>query len=380
MIRRPGMASLILCFLAGCGADAGPCDSQSTHVTLRTLGPLALLTYRELGAPATVMTDTRDQTVDLCVSQPYEITVVCVTGPIVRATQYRATPADDTAVFLGCDFSAGGTRSDSVHVTGTAIGAGSVYMGGSGMSFNGLAIPFDLPVARGTHDLVASNDFDRTDGQGRVLVRRSLRVDTDLDVGDVDPEAEGTPLAPVPFTLSGLLDTEQVSTTVTLQTGAEEIAQISRTPAAEAHVLPAALARSSDHQDVSIAIRPPADSASPRVYRYAEIEVPAAGAVLELVPPLSGLVSFEPTSAGEQAGWISLPDYARLQYDVYGASGLLTVSATRSWIDTVGATSVVFDATVDGYDPAWSIGAARSHFLSVTQDRSNGQFTSSLSE
>jgi hypothetical protein len=79
-----------------------------------------------------------------------------------------------------------------------------------------------------------------------------------------------------------------------------------------------------------------------------------------MLPPASTGVSFSETRNLVRASWETVPSIMDgvaldLQADTADGVRLIVVEASPSWLATTGATSLAFDVSPPGFDPAWRV-------------------------
>lgn len=380
MIKDKAFVFAVIFQLAGCtdSGEAPLCDGGGTTVSVDVTGAASLLVYQSAsGASTTVAATPAGEHLDLCFSEPFQITVVCVNDPAVtafHAQQYRGTPSDGVPVYLSCGASSPSSSDTVFHVKGSMATPGMVSMSHVGAGAGAASWQFDLSVSPGTHDLIASDDFSYAEigAEGRIAIRRNVDVSSDVSLGTIDVHSEGLPPAIVPAVVDGLAADDEITNYGYVSTEPLSNPQISQSTGLQVHTLPTALQQDGDVQTVVITASTPYSAAPPRFSRLVQTTLGGSTLTLALMPRLSNVLSYSTIGDEERASWTPLPGYGEITYSAIGERAVKTVFATHSWVNATGATDLTFDSSVEGYDPAWILGPTRTHDFSLTKLDADG--------
>jgi len=192
-----------------------------------------------------------------------------------------------------------------VTVSGSMVQAGGVFMDG-----NGVIKPaaerwsFDLPVRLGKHSLVASNDYNRVDAEGRILIRRQQQIDGPTTLDPVDLSIDGVPTVTVPLDITNVDASDAISTEVDLLID-DEYTRLSTTRTNAIHVAPPSVLVPGDRQ-VLIVSASSGGRTEPVLERVAIAEFTGSETQFALLPQLSG-ITYANGDVGLVASWESLP-------------------------------------------------------------------------
>ena len=208
--------------------------------------------------------------------------------------------------------------------------------------------PFSFVQVAGTYDLVASNAYDDfMPASPRVLVRRGQRFRESVSVGTLSLAVDGVDTLVVPLVVDGVLGDDQVTTSTRLQTVTSAVeVKIAAHKGPVAYVLPASTLEPTDRQRLDVVAE-----AAGGFYRVSSTELPG-GASVQLLPRLTTVELLN-----DGARWTGLPvaDFTRIAVRVHGGDVRQVASATRSWLELHGASSIRFDTTPPGYEARWAV-------------------------
>lgn len=284
----------------------------------------------------------------LRVSDDYQIVAACddETGFAVSQTSGRFL--DGSFAFVAC-FLLGPPPPPGSQISGHMVQAGDVFMDGRASSTTA-EWDFVLDVEPGTHDLIA---IDGTSA----LIRRGLSITGDTTLPTIDVEVEGDGLVGVPYLLDGVEPGDTVTPQVTWFTD-NGYAWIEGTPF-ELVAPPPSLVDANDGLDVDIS----AETATTLRSVGTAFEPGQSSYQLELLPVITRL-SWALDGDVLEASWSTLPDYLDMNVMLIAGSSVQHVSASRSWIELHGATSLGFDAMPPDYDPGWRVDLDAPHVRS----------------
>ncbi len=209
----PRLAALGLCAAlgVGCGDDASPITPDAavdapvtpTLITLRTSIQPLLLTFHEVGHPWQQLPTQADASVEISVTGPYEVVVVCPRelNARIRASRHARVPADGAVLEGLCP------SSPRLLVQGILLQPGALSVGNTSSFSEFPNWDFSFAVKPGTYDLaLGSRPADVIDA---IAFRRGLEVAGNLDLGSIDLTQEQLhPTVLVPFTATNLLPGE----------------------------------------------------------------------------------------------------------------------------------------------------------------------------
>lgn len=310
-------------------------------VTVETNQAPTFIAYRDGKGPWLTPAATSDTEYELHVTNDYQWLIVCTNGSTFDAELHNATFADGSSVFGFCG--AGAPPATTVQMTGEMVQAGNVWMNDTAMSTTA-NWDFALAVPPGTHDFVAV-------GGNQMLIRRDQVITVAGAVASVDVVANGTAMTAVPLTINNLNgDGDTLYTSFDLDLANDGATISGSSPTLETP--PTSLLLPTDYQYLDI------DAVSQTGDRSAFTQFTGTETTFTLMAPLTG-VTFAQTTGVEVATWGTLPSYTNVNLFVYSYSGESiseqNVVASKSWLDLKAATTLGFDSSAPGYNPAWNI-------------------------
>jgi hypothetical protein len=336
------IAALVMC---GCGDD----DSGDPGTIELCAGDATFAAYRDGSGPWQSLTANAQGAYILRVSDDYEYVIVREqTSGYVFSYASRSTRSETLAQLAGRQTSCTPPGGQMFTVSGELAQAGDVAMDSrsAGVAAPG---PFTLDVRPGTHDLWATTGNVLATG-GKVLLRKDQSITANTTLPPIDIDTEGSDLVTVPLTVSGFTSTESPTTFVYLLDKRDyDFVFASDRTGVSAAVVPATLVGTNYEQWISVS------SASRGVDFLYSGGTPSA----ELLPALTG-VTFA-RGDGISATWSALPvsSYSSAQLSVSGETPTKQlyqfIYATSGWLEKHGATSVSFDSTAPGFNPAWKL-------------------------
>jgi hypothetical protein len=310
----------------------------------------AFAAYRDGNGPwQTVAPDARGVHV-LRVTDDFEYVLVRVyTGNFNRIWTYttRSTLDDWLAMQHGSATSCEDPDEPRVSVSGQLAQAGDVTMDNRSIGL-AAAGPFTLSVGRGVHDLVATSGNRIADG-GKIVIRRDQAIEAATMVPLIDIDAEGSDFVGVPITVSGASAAPLSTTVYLVDTRNGDVAFVSERTGTAAGVVPADLLGASSQQWLSLFAGA----------QSADIRYAGSPPSVELLPPLTGITFSR--GDGVSATWGTLPSssFSYVQLSLSGSAAAAPLVqytfSTRGWIAKHGTTSLAFDSSVPGFDPAWRL-------------------------
>lgn len=277
----------------------------------------------------------------LRVSDDYQVVAACSNENDFDVSLTSSRYQDGPYAVAGCYLFVDSTPPPpAVQVSGQMAQAGDVWMDGRATS----SIPawdFVLDVEPGPHDLIAIDDT-------RALIRRGLSITGDTTVPAIDLDVEGAAMIGVPYTLDGVAPGDVVSQDV-LWFADHDFARISGT-GFEIVGPPPSLVAAYDWTDVDITV----DGGSTYRSLSTSFELTQPSYAFELLPVLTG-IDWAVDGDVVEASWDTLPDDVEVDVALVAGSSWQRVSASQSWIDLHGVSSLGFDVTPPDFDPAWRI-------------------------
>jgi hypothetical protein len=335
--------------------DVAP-DAPLTSVTVTTFNPPQFFAYRD-GAGAWQTATASGGNYTLHVTNDYVYVVVCAANGSFQAIEQGATVTDGRQ-FAFCSAPGTGTPS-TVAVTGQMVQAGTLWMQDTKMSATA-NWPFTLNVSTGKHDLIAM-DADH------MAVRRGLNITAAMAVPNVDVDTEGAAITPATLTVNNL-GSDTLSTELDWFL-ANDYATIKGTTTT-VQPPPTSLVTGTDFEFFFL------DASTSATSRTANVQWDGTTTTFDLMPTISG-ITYDPQS--EAATWGTLPTYTDLSVALVGASMTTYTEqqfrATKSWLDATHATSISFDSSAPGYDPAWKIDPASTHTRMFTASSFAGRIS-----
>ncbi len=278
---------------------------------------------------------------EICGLPEYVVMVVCDVpdSSNLSVLQHSRTRGDGDYLSVGpCSEVLG----ELVHVTGTMRQAGSVTVGYASQQSSASPWTFDIRLPVGTYDLVA---MDQSVAVPRVTLRREVRVAADTELAPIDVDVEGVDLVDVSLTVDTLSD-EEVTTAVRLQTAGSDAVLFAENGRL-ARILPNSALTDTDSQYIDVS------ATTPLTLRHRLVDSRDDQRTIELPPRLDDIF-FGQDDDPIGASWTSLPpDFDKAILSARSEGRLVFVTASRSWIDATGATSLSLDTSVPGLDPRW---------------------------
>ena len=290
----------------------------------------------------------------LHVTSTYEVVAVCSFDTGVAGNfdaEEVAATVDDGKQYVYCGGGGGGTAVTPVAVSGTMNQPGTIALGDTASSTTA-PWTFNLQVYPGHHDLSAI-------GNHRMLLQRGLSISAALALPTVDVVNDGLAMGSATLALGGKVAGEVVSSEFDLYTTNEYIT-VSRTTDDTVELPPAALLDAQDFTYLSIDSRDAANTVYRAVYAY---DYDGSTTAFTLPSALTG-ITFATTNDTLNASWAQLP--ASTSIDLFVFAGGATffqqhVTATKSWLDATGATSIAFDTSAPDYAAAWKPDLSAQH-------------------
>ena len=282
----------------------------------------------------------------LRVSDDYQVVAACDNDTAFDASLKAGRFLDGSFAVVSCFLGSDDPPPVRAQVSGHMVQAGDVFMDGIATSATA-GWDFVLDVEPGTHDLIAV-------GGTQALIRRNLSITGDTSLPTIDVEAEGAAMVGVPYFLDGVDPDDTVTPEVTWFTG-NGYAWISGT-AFELIGPPSSLVDANDGLDVFIW----AETATTQRSVGTAYEPGQPSYDFTLLPVISGL-TWALDGDVMEASWSTLPDHSDLNVILLAGSSAQRVSASRSWIELHGASSLGFDALPPDFDPAWRIDTNAPH-------------------
>ena len=177
--------------LLACSDDApkqGPTGPTSTTIHLTSAQAPALVALRD-GFDTEWKAVSAATSMDLTVTGPYTVAVVCQDADAWRTWQFARTPDDDKALTAPC----GGPPPARHTITGHDARAGSVYLGDSSAQSDTDNWNFSLTAPNGTYDLVATTENDPLPAAPRAAASRSTATSRCRARSISTPRARPTP-------------------------------------------------------------------------------------------------------------------------------------------------------------------------------------------
>jgi hypothetical protein len=354
----------------GSGSNQGS-NSMGQMIPIDSYGSMpTFVAYRAgSGAWMTPTLSTNGYTYEIEATADYVFVAVCTsTDGSIDAVEVMGT-VDDVGAYFSCqsdDTSAGGP---TVAVTGTMKQVGNVQMYAEASSTTApwnftLNVPPSI-----TSDLFAL-------GSASMAVQRSVAVGSAAtqSVGTIDLSTQGTAYTKQPITVTGTPDDDTAFTEVFVQ-NQQGFATISIGSDATSLVeMPSSLMTSGDAEYLYVEGY---DETTSQSYESNDPTL----ATYPMLPVLQGI-----TFSGTTASWTTLPQ-ADVYFDqLYYENDAMTVSKTANvqispnWLSATGATSVAFDDSATGWQPAWSFwtSVAYTPFFQIEVDTNASQATSAV--
>ena len=318
------------------------------------------IAYRD-GTGPWQMVDQASGVYTMHIHDSYELVAVCGDSSVGFDTGFEAATFADVhgRTYVPC-FSSSGPDTTTVTVTGTMAQAGWVAIGDGtdqGMASNW---HFSVDVAPGTYDLMAI-------AGNRMTVRRDLAVAGAMSVANVDVASAGSPMTAIPLAVTGTQSDETVRTEVLAITANEFLSLPPETTGTSVHVIPPALAVSTDHQ-------------------YVEYNATTATSFRNVLSPYAQEPSLAftllPRLANIQFGalgasWSTIPS-GNAELFMYGGSSAIHMTATAAWLGS--ATQLAIDTNIPGFQPAWVPATIDSKQFDVQTNDSRVYATTGVSE
>jgi hypothetical protein len=357
------------------GAGDYHCPGAGQHVIEMCLNPPTFVAYRD-GDGVWQTPVVANGTYKLCVADDYVLETVYVGSNGFSANAFASTYAETIPAVEECVAEPQGPPISIVAVTGQMTQVGSVWIDSvsEGLS-NAAPWSYTLDVGAGVHDVIASNDMYGM--PGNVLIRRGQDFEATTVEPNIDVVADGTPMAQVSLSVAGLEVGDSMFSSVNLSTSSTYAFEISQQGSGMADLAPTSLLLPTDEQELDVdAGQGSVPTPTSGEYHDAYTTFTGTETSFTLMPYLTGITfTAEPAVS---ATWSSLPaSYTTVS--VYRSASFETAnqtlgtneiyaSATQGWIDVNGATSLGFDLSAPGYDPAWNIGSNYREDFTVDDD------------
>ena len=355
----------------GAGCSDGTAPPRTVTITIRPPASeisFPLLAFRDgIDAAWQTLTPTGGGRYEIMVHGPYTVEAVSTDGHSVSTREVSQTLEDAPAVDLSTlVFSA----SPPARVRGTMWQTGDVFLGdSSGYTFDGNPA-FEISIADGTYDLVATV----AQPTPRVVIRRGVTVAGPTTLSPaIDAIQEGVALVSVPVTVTNLAPDEAPSMSISLVT-ASTTAWLSYDPQLlVAQLAPDRVLRPGDAQYIQVW------GGGVRGTRNITRRVVAGGSTAFTLP-VPPAVQVAAVAGRLVATWDTLAPYDHLTLHAAQASDadgwgfiILQREVSVSYLAASGDTSASFDADVPGYDPAWGFDVTMPWQVLVNARGSDGQ-------
>ncbi len=326
---------------SGATPDAGPPQPRTINIESYASTP-TFVAYRA-GSGAWMTPTTTAQGYSILATDDYVFVAVCTsTDGSLDEVELAATVSDGSTNYIGCTSDdAAGSGGATVAITGTMNQVGNVQMADEASSATA-PWSFSLNVPPNTtQDLVAI-------GTTSMLMRRNIAVTATATQPQptIDLSTDGTALLNQTISVTGTPADDTAQTSVFLYT-ANSGAQISTGTSMTSVVLvPSALLQTGDEETVDVY------ASDMTTFQESEVSDPTV-TQFAMLPRLQGV-----TFAGTTSSWTTLPQANAIYSDRYYSSGTVTKAASvqmsPTWLAATTATSVAFDDSATGWQPAWS--------------------------
>jgi hypothetical protein len=357
--------------LLACSDDTpktGPTGPTSTTIHLTSAQAPALVALRD-GFGADWKPITAATSMDLTVTGPYTVAVVCQDADAWRTWQFARTPDDDKTLTAPC----GGPPPARHTITGHAVRAGSVYLGDASAQSETDNWNFSLTAPTGTYDLVATTENDPLPDQPRLAIRRGIAVDANVALSTpINLDTEGQAYASVAFVTDAPLPKdsgETLDAVVELETKASLApARLYDGPAATALVAPSALLVADDVQTVTVqAVAGTAARGLRFAYRF--------GDATKVTLPSGVDGGVWAVANGELSIALpGIPEVDVLKLRAAGASGdagkaaSVELDLSANYLDATGLARPTLETALPGYKPAWAVDLGKAYTRSVMSE------------
>lgn len=327
---------------------------------------------------------------ELDVSGDYELVAVTVDdgAGVALSTELRATAGDATHWYLdgsgAYDIDEVGIEpgspddcsppdtpfniDDNVIATGSMVQPGQISIGDSCTSSTKPTWSYQLSVAPGIHDVIATDPMGTT--SPRIAIKRAVSIDSGTTVPAIDLAGDGQPLDTTNITVVNTNtypdDAGAISSTLVLHTAntSAQISSMTDQVVSRSHavpVVPSSLLDTADSQVLTVSVT---DNSNAR--HVASTRHPTETWVLEL---LSAPTTSYTTDAGiETATWnqplesrVEAVDLEIDQVSLTSGATSQAITATTRWLDAHHAMSLAFASDVPGYDPSWMVDLTQMH-------------------
>lgn len=355
------VCAVALCFTAYAGCDNEPCATDSIRIVSR--GVHVFAAYRDGNRDWETLPLNEFDTRECVVGADFQVVAVCERSPgHFEVEHVLSTPDEQGEVELPyCQPYLG---DQSWIVTGEMLQAGQVFISGAGVS-SVTAAPweFELSVPNGTHHLVASNDYDSASasGDGRVAIRRGVTIDRDLTIPPIDLAIEGRRVVERDAAIEGIVAGERLEMGVDLIPIQGPPVPISTRAGVTADVLPADFV--TEGESLSLHFRAMSSGAA----RTVEGPVDQFSALQYTLIPILSDIAFN----AQSVTWVDLPwnEVSSLFFAQSSQTNSVYLQASRMWLLNNAATSLAFDSTIPGFDPAWTVSVPNYSAFGVTHDQ-----------
>jgi hypothetical protein len=355
-----------------------PDGGTTTTIHIRSDQAPAFVVFRDgLDAPWQAATMAGPTSYTAEVHGPYMVTVVCeepATGRS-RTLQVARTPDDVNTFTLSCALPVMASKGSTV--TGHMVQAGFVQLGSSSDSSEVADWDFQLSVADGLYDLIATSTE-------RIRVQRGFEVTGDLEVSPpVDVASEGEAFADVAFTAANATADETLAASVDFVTAKTPTpVTIYAGPAATAKAVRNITLIDTDTQRA--AVRATSGTAVRELQRPFRI----GDNTQYTLPPALGGVQWGNENGQLSATWTTLPPLDRLDVVAtrFAADGSIAIkhdlAVTPAFLAATGTTHITIDTEIPDYKPEWRIDftGAYTRDLTTEQTVKDEHATSSVSE
>ena len=338
-------------------------------VTLHASGNPVYVAYRDGSAAWATPARVDSDTYVIEVSGPYLALAVC-TDPIggsVDAEEYGATPDDGADLAIGCTvFEPAGPP--TISFGGSTTEPGIVANGRGSASSMTMPWSFDLSATEGPHEIAVV-------GTSHTAIVRGIFIGEVNGVGTVDPSVGGAPSIVANEVLTNATMADTIETRVQLFTQHEAMT-IFNMESSSAPIVPPSLLLPGETEAVTV-------SAFDTLYTRSVETFDPTTTMFELPPRISG-ISFDRFAPTVSASWTSpLPMTGEISMALQNPGdvfGIAAVAVSPAWLAATGATSLSFDASAAGWQPAWStelFDATFTGVFSITQTSPDGVITTS---